>query len=383
MADDGGLSSDYSTSHSRCIIYDAGSGNKIMINPVNFTTEHSSYSMYDRIGITCSNTISGLSTSSGNLSNTDSPLSQYLYQSSSSSPSTFWGSSWVSGNGGYGTGGGWIFPSSSGTDSKGNNNSGWVNTWYIIDARYIKIYFKSDGSATEPGWEFRIARQVNNPGSPAQTIVTPQPDLIIPAVPEQTITTPQPDLIIPAVPAIPATPATTSVVSSSLATTQEALNEVNFQGWANPIYGNFATADLYKYQLGDRWANLPVWNCDRVAWTGGDEPLTRQVGKTIILNNKLEYNTLTFSFPQGLNGYTGELSNFPNSKPSDLICNTLYEHQLIYTNIPFPQKDDDAGSWAKFAKAMRNYETYYNPSNNAPVDYKNQVKDVGNWIFAG
>ena len=117
MADDGGLSSDYSTSHSRCIIYDAGSGNKIMINPVNFTTEHSSYSMYDRIGITCSNTISGLSTSSGNLSNTDSPLSQYLYQSSSSSPSTFWGSSWVSGNGGYGTGGGWIFPSSSGTDN--------------------------------------------------------------------------------------------------------------------------------------------------------------------------------------------------------------------------------------------------------------------------
>tara|TARA_R110002020_G_scaffold181364_2_gene376205 strand:+ start:13881 stop:17831 length:3951 start_codon:yes stop_codon:yes gene_type:complete len=194
FTDDGGLSSDYSTSHSRCIIYDAGVGNKIMINPVNFETEHSSFSMYDRIGITCSNTESTLNSSSSNLSNSDSTLSQYLYQSSSSNPSTFWGSSWTATNGGYGTGGGWIFPSSSGTDSKNNNNSGWVNTWYVIDARFIKIFFKSDGSATEPGWEFRIARQENNPGTPEQTIVTPQPDLIIP---QPDIITPQPDLITP------------------------------------------------------------------------------------------------------------------------------------------------------------------------------------------
>tara|TARA_R110002012_G_scaffold322066_1_gene554467 strand:+ start:17028 stop:21041 length:4014 start_codon:yes stop_codon:yes gene_type:complete len=202
MADDGGLSSDYTTSHSRCITYDAGSGNKIMINPVNFTTEHSTYAMYDRIGITCSNTISGLSTSSGNLSSADSTLSQYLYQSSSSSPSTFWGQSWTASNGGYGTGGGWIFPSSSGTDSKGNNNSSWVNTWYVIDARYIKIYFKSDGSATEPGWEFRIARQENVPGTPAiPGFYTPQPDLVVPqpdlVTPQPDLITPQPDLVTP------------------------------------------------------------------------------------------------------------------------------------------------------------------------------------------
>ena len=43
MADDGGLSADYTTSHSRCIIYDAGAGNKIMINPVSFHTEPVSY----------------------------------------------------------------------------------------------------------------------------------------------------------------------------------------------------------------------------------------------------------------------------------------------------------------------------------------------------
>ena len=180
MADDGGLSADYTTSHSRCIIYDAGAGNKIMINPVSFHTEHSTFAMYDRIGITCANTISGLNLSSGNLSNADSTLSQYLYQSSSSSPSTFWGQSW--GNGGN-QGDGWIFPNKSfGTDSKGNQNSSWVNNWYVIDARYIKIFFKSDGSATEPGWEFRIARQENIPAVPEQTITTPQPDLIVPCL---------------------------------------------------------------------------------------------------------------------------------------------------------------------------------------------------------
>jgi len=195
MADDGGLGSDYSTSHSRCITYDAGAGNKIMINPVNFLTEHSSFSMYDRIGITCANASSLLSNSSSNLSSADSTLSQYLYQSSSSSPSTFWGPSWTASNPPYGNGGGWLFPSSSGTDSKGNNNSGWINQWYIIDARYIKIFFKSDGSATEPGWNFRIARQINTPGTPAVPgFYTPQPDL---AVPQPDLVTPQPDLVTP------------------------------------------------------------------------------------------------------------------------------------------------------------------------------------------
>ena len=212
FTDDGGLSSDYTTSHSRCIIFDAGEGNKIMINPISFETEHSSYSMYDRLGITASNTISGLNTN--NLSNSDSTLSQYLYQSSSQSPSTFWGSSWNATNGGYGTGGGWIFPSSSGTDIKGNNNSSWVNTWYVVDARYIKIYFKSDGSTTEPGWNFRIARQEHIQEQPAYTVTTPQPDLVVPQpdiitpspyliTPQPDLITPQPDIYTPPIPAVP------------------------------------------------------------------------------------------------------------------------------------------------------------------------------------
>ena len=209
FTDDGGLNNDYSTSHSRHITYDAGSGNKILVNIRAFEFEHSTYSMYDRLGITCSNTVSGLSLSSGNLSSADSTLSQYLYQSSSSSPGSFWGSSWTSSNGGYGTGGGWIFPSSSGTDSKGNNNSGWINTWYEIDARYVRFWFKSDGSATEPGWDILVARQVNTPlvpevpgfYTPQPDLVTPQPDLVTPqpdlVTPQPDLVTPQPDLVTP------------------------------------------------------------------------------------------------------------------------------------------------------------------------------------------
>ena len=201
FTDDGGLANDYTTSHSRYITFDAGAGNTCYINPRDFDYEHSTYSMYDRMGITCSNTISGLSTTAGNLTSTDSTLSQYLYQSSSASPSSFWGTSWVSGNGGYGTGGGYIFPNTAGTDVKGNNNSGWINTWYQINSRYIRFYFKSDGSATEPGWDILIARAVVTPLVPSYIIYTPQPDLIVPQpdliVPQPDLITPQPDIITP------------------------------------------------------------------------------------------------------------------------------------------------------------------------------------------
>ena len=220
FTDDGGLNSDYSTSHSRHITYDAGAGNKILINVRDFEYEHSTYSMYDRMGITCGDNVSALSLSSGNLSSADSTLSQHLYQSSNSSPSSFWGSSWVASNGGYGSGGGWIFPNTAGTDVKGNDNSGWINTWYEIDARYVRFWFKSDGSATEPGWDILVARQVNTPAVPAipevpgfytpqPDLVTPQPDLVTPqpdlVTPQPDLVTPQPDVVInhPEVPEVP------------------------------------------------------------------------------------------------------------------------------------------------------------------------------------
>jgi len=174
-----------------------------------------------------------------------------------------------------------------------------------------------------------------------------------------------------------AAPATTN------GTTTDELAQVNWQGWGNPIYGNMATANLYKYLLGDRWANLPVDSCDQMTWTGGTEAINRSVGKTIIINNKLQYEYLNFTFPQGDNDYTTPLNKFPTAEPLTLICNKLYENQLIYTNIPFPTTDDGEKNWAELAKAMRNYETYYNKSKNPPVGYKNQRKDVGGWIFDG
>lgn len=172
------------------------------------------------------------------------------------------------------------------------------------------------------------------------------------------------------------------------------LTEINYEGWANPIYGNFASANLYKYQLGDRWSRLPVYDCDSIAWTGGGiNAIQRQVGKCIILNNKLTYEVLDFKTPEETNDYTGSLAPFPLSKPKDLICNRLYENQLIYLNIPFPslglEENDTAEEtiirqkWTDFAKAMRNYETYYNVSNTAPVTYKQQILDIANWIFDG
>ena len=204
FTDDGGLNNNYTTSHSRHITYDAGAGNCIYINPRDFRFEHSSFSMYDRLGITASNTVSGLSLSSGNLNDTISPnLSPNLYASSSTSPSTLWGTSWTALNGGYGNNGGWIFPNrcDNTNDVKGNNNSGWIDNWYKINARYVRFYFKSDGSATEPGWDILVAREVYTPEVPAYTTTTPQPDLITPqpdlVTPQPDLVTPQPDLITP------------------------------------------------------------------------------------------------------------------------------------------------------------------------------------------
>ena len=360
FTDDGGLNNDYSTSHTRHATFDAGSGNCIYINPRSFEFEHSSYSMYDRLGITCSNTVSGLSTSAGNLSSVDSSLSQYLYQSSQSSPSVVWGTSWVSGNGGYGTGGGWIFPNTSGTsDVKGNDNSGWINTWYKIDTRYVRFWFISDGSATEPGWDILVARAVVTPAVPA-----------IPAVPG--FYTAQPDLVenFPAVPAYSVT--TTGEEDTEISS----LVSYNYNDWANPIYGNMATADLFKYQVADRFARLPLDKCNFLDYSSNKLEV-RNVGKSIVLNNLLSYRKLEFKYPNLLNEYDNP--NSPTSTPTSLVVNDLYENQLIYTNILFPTSVSQ--SWIDFAESLRKYETYYNLSKNAPNDFKTQQNDYKSWIW--
>ena len=422
MADDGGLGSDYSTSHSRCITYDAGLGNKIMINPVNFTTEHSSFSMYDRIGITSSNAQSTLSNSSSNLSSSDSTLSQYLYQSSSSNPSTFWGPSWTSGNGGYGTGGGWLFPSSSGTDSKGNNNSAWVNQWYIINSRYIKVFFKSDGSATEPGWNFRIARQVNTPGTPAvpgfytpqpdlavpqPDLVTPQPDLVTPqpdlVTPQPDLVTPQPDLIVPQPDIVtpggivglsmtPAVQAEYLAVQKSTYCASVKAPDPDPQSCSNLCYGNMCYENMPKMMMGDCWRRLPVYNMNRPAAAtplGGAAPADgiANLSMPVVLNTKMAY-------------YTASSSNSVYT----LRTQALPVGAIIYTNLAWLGADGplnynwkenkNAGFYStgdplilyeQFAESLRRYETYSRASsgggNDGPTAKRNwagqEVDDEG------
>ena len=161
------------------------------------------------------------------------------------------------------------------------------------------------------------------------------------------------------------------------------LMQINgFNGWANPFYGNMATADLYKYLLGDRWANLPVHPLNNLT---GDNALKslRQVGKAIIMNTQFLYKTVNFPYPAGTNEYLQYLSNFPNQTPKPLDTTILFENQLIYTNIEFPLEDDDDGTWAALAKQMRRYETYFNITDSAPTTYKDQLQDQDNWIFDG
>jgi len=254
FTDDGGLGSDYSTSHTRHATFDAGGDNNcIYINIRNFEFEHSSYSMYDRLGITCGNTVRELSTGGGNLTNADSDLSQWFYKASNSIP--FWSSSRAASNN-YGNG--YILPNKTGSDIK-RNTFGGLNTWYKIDARYVRFYFHSDGSATEAGWDILVARQVNTAAVPEFTTSTPQPDLIVPQpdliVPQPDLITPQPDLLVPQPDLITAQPPLQVIDTVD----ELDLIQINgFNGWANPFYGNMATADLYKYLLGDRWAALPV-----------------------------------------------------------------------------------------------------------------------------
>lgn len=166
--DDGGMFDNYANSMNRYITFDAGADangnpNNIWIKIIRFESDHTAYSMNDRLGIQASNTYSDLGSSSGNLNSVKAPtLSPGLYQSSSSSPP--WSTSWVSSNDGYGSGGGYIFPNkSSGSDSKGNTfSNSLLNTWLEIKSRYVRFYFYSDSATNYDGWEIYLAPRIYN-----------------------------------------------------------------------------------------------------------------------------------------------------------------------------------------------------------------------------
>lgn len=173
--DGGGMFDNYTNSLNRYITFDAGvdsngNPNNIWIKIISFESDHNAYDMNDRFGIQSSNTYSDLGTSSGNLNSVKAPLlSQGLYQSSTSSPQ--WSSSWVSGNGGYGTGGGYIFPNkSSGSDSKGNTfSSALLNTWLEIKSRYVRFYFYSNSATNYDGWEIYLSPRIYNSATTTTT----------------------------------------------------------------------------------------------------------------------------------------------------------------------------------------------------------------------
>jgi hypothetical protein len=127
--------------------------------------------MYDRFGIQATNNLSDFGSASGNLNTTiSSDLSPYLYQSSVNIPS--WGTSYATSNGGYGTGGGYIFPNKSNSiDANGNTfPSSLINTWIEIPTRYIRFYFKSDGSSNYDGWDLDIAAGLASTGGTTSTL---------------------------------------------------------------------------------------------------------------------------------------------------------------------------------------------------------------------
>lgn len=160
--DSGGSTSDYSSAEKNAITFDAGANNVVFLKIIKLSFEASSSYPYhwDRLGITAANNITDLETD--NLNTTVAPeLSAFLYQSQNNDPTAGYNNRYVVDSYDDPITGGYIFPSSHTTDSVGNSNVV-INTWFKINTRYVRFYFYSDSSLTEPGWDIRLA-----PGTPA------------------------------------------------------------------------------------------------------------------------------------------------------------------------------------------------------------------------
>ena len=162
---------------------------------------------------------------------------------------------------------------------------------------------------------------------------------------------------------------------------------VNHQGWANPFYGNMATADLYKYMLGDRYARLPIDRWDAPSNEPINSGTIHGIGKACIMNTHFTYALLDFKYPHGANNYLAPLGNQPMRDPKPLPTTQLWENQLIYTNIPFPtnasNNADVEERWRDLARATRKYEQYNNNTDTAPRTFRLQEADYKKWVIDG
>ena len=149
FVDSGDTGGDYTSNENYSITFDAQAGYTVDMIVNDFQFEHSTYRMYDRLGIQGSND----GVNFNNLS------VQWLQKSATSTPT--WSSSFYGSNAWNSTGAdnGYILPKdtsraillSSGTFPVT------VNTGY----RYIRFYFRSDSSVNDDGWD--ITLQPNTP----------------------------------------------------------------------------------------------------------------------------------------------------------------------------------------------------------------------------
>ena len=128
--DSGGLPNDYTSNELYNITFDAGVGNTWEMVVTTCEFEHSgSGSMYDRLGV---------QQSADNITYSNVSLTNF-YQSVTSTPP--WSTSRSSTTDGY------IFPTTEG---------GIAGVTNLINSRFIKFYFTSDGSSNRAGWDVQL-----------------------------------------------------------------------------------------------------------------------------------------------------------------------------------------------------------------------------------
>lgn len=150
--DSGNSGGNYNNSENYQITFDAQAGYTVKITVNDFSFEHTTSRMYDRLGIHGSNDGA-----------TFTPLSVQWLQTSASTVGAgneffFGNNSWNS----TGADNGWILPDNTPRaillgGVPNNTFPADINTGY----RYIRFYFFSDGSSTEPGWDMTL--QPNTP----------------------------------------------------------------------------------------------------------------------------------------------------------------------------------------------------------------------------
>lgn len=153
FVDSGDTGGDYTSNENYSITFDAQSGYTININVTDFTFEHSTYRMYDRLGVQGSN--DGVNFT--NLS------VQWLQKSATSTPT--WSDSFYGSNAWNSTGAdnGYIFPKDTARAILLSSGSFpvTINTGY----RYIRFYFRSDSSVNDEGWNMTLTPNTPYPSN--------------------------------------------------------------------------------------------------------------------------------------------------------------------------------------------------------------------------